>query len=368
MLRFVELSPGVSSPSLSPHFEPLPPTPAHILTCKHFSAGNAPTDDGVGTEREINTSFANHIVKTMHPDEPNATIMGTSAAAANGSDDDDSSSCSSDSSEFIFPEGTTEEEAVAIWERRSEVRVERRERLRQREERARLGIVDPPRDPTENIMGEYDPRYHDAWMACERYANMNRPGISENYVPSTPGMALLLEQTRQQKAKVRYEEEMKRRQQEESARQQLELLYAEQRRIAQGGKVPSPTTIGGLLPCVASINSNASTSLYQSALADQVREYERLRRSAQDARSEDDKKPPPTKKGPVTQRYYLATSYATQAQTKPVSCNFCSASMYTNQVADRYFCQKCGHISECCDDEDARWEGKMQDAEDMDMS
>jgi type II secretory pathway pseudopilin PulG len=179
---------------------------------------------------------------------------------------------------------------------------------------------------------------------------------------------LLLEQTRQQKAKVRYEEEMKRRQQEESARQQLELLYAEQRRIAQGGKVPSPTTIGGLFPCVASINSNASTSLYQSALADQVREYERLRRSAQDARSEDDKKPPPTKKGPVTQRYYLATSYATQAQTKPVSCNFCSASMYTNQVADRYFCQKCGHISECCDDEDARWEGKMQDAEDMDMS
>lgn len=306
------------------------------------------------------------------------------AAATSAADDGDvsssSSSCSSSSaSEIEFDEGTTEEEAMAFWERRCDQRAERKEQERQRLERERQGIFDPPPKPvdlTENMMGEYDPRYHDAWMACERFANLYRqPGLRENYVASTPGLANMIEERKQKEAKKKHKKEIKRRQREGEANQHLQLLYAEQERISRGGQVPSPTTIGGLLQGVATTDTNASTSSYAAALAAQAREYERIRQNVQDerARSEsrqgqgnDFAKTGSKMMKPITERYFLGTSYQTQTNSKAVSCQNCCASLFTNPLAVRFFCQNCAIVSPCQDDVmDTRWEEKMQEAEDM---
>ena len=47
-------------------------------------------------------------------------------------------------------------------------------------------------------LGEYNPAYHDAYVAYQRYMDGNRPGLAEACVLSTPGLARLIEQQRQE--------------------------------------------------------------------------------------------------------------------------------------------------------------------------
>mmetsp|Transcript_13204 Transcript_13204/g.24279 ORF Transcript_13204/g.24279 Transcript_13204/m.24279 type:complete len:356 (+) Transcript_13204:223-1290(+) len=339
--------------------------------------------------------------------------------------DDD---CSSP--EPSIPEDMTEEKAMEIWLRRdSELEEERLQRVRQQRElelqqQPPMGELaqqqqqyrgpsspsssgsssshgQPPAIPaarrssaawdaavSQNAMGAYDPAYHDAYMAYQRFINMNRPGMADAYVPSTPGLARLIEQQREEDRL--YEEQQR---QELAAAQQREAqqrqaLEAHQRRNAaqQGyhGSYSSHNTMGG-----SPLPQDVMFRRPQDAgLEAQVREYERLSQvhSAQNNSQQDNYSRPPTviatttigssastndndstkKKEHNVNSYYLATPNPTQYLTKPVICYHCRADMYTHHLAKNYMCQQCCQISAVAREQDlgSGWEEKRADKED----
>ena len=80
-----------------------------------------------------------------------------------------------------------------------------------------------------NIMGDYDPQrasrdpaYQYAWTSCQRLVNMRRSGVNpDDFIPTNPRLAALLEHRRRENARERHEEESaKRQQQQQSVKQE----------------------------------------------------------------------------------------------------------------------------------------------------
>mmetsp|Transcript_38974 Transcript_38974/g.83956 ORF Transcript_38974/g.83956 Transcript_38974/m.83956 type:complete len:553 (-) Transcript_38974:121-1779(-) len=94
-----------------------------------------------------------------------------------------------------------------------------------------------------------------AQISCQRFVDMNRPGMADAYIPSTPGMAQLLEYQRDEDRRMHATEEMQRQQQEmaferaqrHEREQRQAFIEARNRRIAleeEYYRMHNPTTAG----------------------------------------------------------------------------------------------------------------------------
>jgi hypothetical protein len=263
-----------------------------------------------------------------------------------------------------------------------------------------------------NVMGEYnpnnpDPSYHDAYHAYQRFVDMHKPGVAENFVPSTPGLAALMEQRR--------------------------YLMARQGHLDSSHDVQQMQT--STLSCTAGITSssspqdsqekNASTntpadcSIRQSLSCDdiirRISEHDEMASSV-DQPSTSGSAPPFPKKSSIirrsdntalvaaasmrkllnkshesssnsssnnnklggggdgSRRFFYAFPYPTQYNNKKVTCSGCLVNLYTNPLASNFFCQTCATVTSVLDKRDggegggeAMWEEKMQDVEDMEF-
>eukprot|EP00984_Skeletonema_dohrnii_P015712 scaffold6843_cov97-Skeletonema_dohrnii-CCMP3373.AAC.1 len=283
-----------------------------------------------------------------------------------------------------------------------------------------FGDYDPERASRE-------PAYHNAWISCERLVNMNRSGASAgNFIPTNPRLAALLELRRLEVAQERYAEEISRIQQQLSqggAAQQHNLMMADGSSALQ--EIPSSAAA----PTHAAQQAAAYERLHQSHMLEQQRgsvaygaaqqhnmmvsggassqespafaaavpaavqqaaqqaaEYERLNQvhrlrqqeSAAHARHGSNSSPKSSSSGssvgedktadPTAKTSYsMALPFPTQQLTKYVFCDQCNCALYTTPLAKRFFCQTCGSVSGVpVQGADARFEEKMQDAEDQD--
>jgi len=152
------------------------------------------------------------------------------------------------------------------------------------------------------------------------------------------------------------------------------------------------------------LNSNSNMMVYGSAssqespafaaavpaavqqAAQQAAEYERLNQAhrlrqqecAAHARHESNSSPKSSSSGssvgdktadPTAKTSFsLALPFPTQQLTKYVFCDQCNCALYTSPLAKRFFCQTlCGSVAGVpVQGADARFEEKMQDAEDQD--
>jgi len=225
-----------------------------------------------------------------------------------------------------------------------------------------------------NIMGDYDPQrasrdpaYQYAWTSCQRLVNMRRSGVNpDDFIPTNPRLAALLEHRRRENARERLEEETALRQQQQEGHSSS---------FHQGRAVEQQQDTD------AEAEGNATT-LPGNMLATQATEYirlnenevHRLQRESQSQASSNSLKRSSSgssREKRVTNRphlsYYLALPYPTQHLTKSVMCTSCNCALYTTPVAMRFFCQTCGHLSSTPRrDDEVRYEEKMQDAEDQD--
>ena len=73
-----------------------------------------------------------------------------------------------------------------------------------------------------NPIDPNDPAQHETWLAYERFIQLNKPGVADNYVPSTPGLARLIEEQREEerRALVRKTEQQQARAAAEAQEQQ----------------------------------------------------------------------------------------------------------------------------------------------------
>jgi len=53
-----------------------------------------------------------------------------------------------------------------------------------------------------NPINPNDPAQHETWLAYERFIQLNKPGVADNYVPSTPGLARLIEEQREEERRA----------------------------------------------------------------------------------------------------------------------------------------------------------------------
>ena len=328
------------------------------------------------------------------------------------SSDSSSSSSSSVISDYNYPADMTEEEAMAIWLRRdSELEEQRLQR-----ERAAAAASPPVVMPM-----NYPPNEESA-LAYQRYIDNNRPGLAEAYVASSPGLALLLEQRRQELAHQRREEVFAQQQHVDAlSRQQLQAAhlaqepqqayYYDQAQTHQGHLVGAhidarhqdQSSMSSSRGFTMDNDSVTNCSNYESIADAQAREYDRLYqvhmkrlRDEEKARSmtsginsdnrehgirdctpeygnpegsscSTQKASKKKDKSGCQSSYYLATNYCTGWNTKVVRCSHCENDMYTNPLAKTFFCQNCLKISSveqqdlktCCEE-------KMQDMEDHD--
>ncbi len=243
-----------------------------------------------------------------------------------------------------------------------------------------------------NMMGEYDPQntdpaYHNSWMACQRLVNMHRPEALEaanNFIPSNPRLAALLENQRIENARERYEEQQQL-QQGSTSRRQRELSSVPsfpQDQDDQGMDVDEDGEGVG----ASSTTSSSSPPPTSSSIAyqQQVAEYERLhqahvlqQRQRTDAnsspKSDDSSGSSRSSKyknvDSAGQNYYVALPQTTKALTRPCVCTGCNLALYTAALAKRFYCQSCGCITSLPRmDADTCYEEKMQDAADFDVS
>lgn len=346
----------------------------------------------------------------------------------NSSDSDESSA---DDNRYA---GLTEDELYEIWQRRNLAYFDRRQRMaEEREGQQSASSSSPPNssnevaqqhsggvsgssgevppaaaasaqnqtsaygDATENpvwrdvtsrnMMGEYDPQntdpaYHNSWMACQRLVDMHRPEALEaanNFIPSNPRLAALLENQRLENARERYEEQQqgsstRRRQREWSSAPS----FPQDHQDSQGMDVDVATTVG------ASSTTSSSSSLPPTssiAYQQQVAEYERLhqahmlqqrQRTAANSSPESDSSSRSSKYKSVDsagQNCYIALPQTTRTLTRPCVCTGCNLALYTAALAKRFYCQSCGCVTSLPRmDAEACYEEKMQDAADFDVS
>ena len=224
-----------------------------------------------------------------------------------------------------------------------------------------------------NIMGDYDPQrasrdpaYRHAWVSCQRLVNMNTSGVDPNdFVPTNPRLAALLEHMKHEIARERHEEETalsQQRQQQEQGHFAFRQgrLAGEQDTDAEGEAV-TPRAPGNMLAAQATEDS-VLNQVHRLQPTSQSSSNSRKRSASGSSREMH------VTKGPDS-TYYLALPYATSQFFKSVVCSCCNCALYTTPVAMRFFCQVCGRVSSIprCNDE-SRYEEKMQDAEDQHVS
>ena len=220
-----------------------------------------------------------------------------------------------------------------------------------------------------NIMGDYDPQrasrdpaYLYAWTSCQRLVNMRRSGVNpDDFIPTNPRLAALLEHRRRENAHERHEEETVLRQQQEG--HSSSFHQGRRRAVDQQpdtGAEGDATTLPGNMLATQATEYNRLNEVHRLQRESQASSNNLKRSSSGSSREKR-----------VTNRphlsYYLALPYPTQHLTKSVMCTSCNCALYTTPVAMRFFCQTCGCLSSIprCDDE-VRYEEKMQDAEDQD--
>ena len=247
-----------------------------------------------------------------------------------------------------------------------------------------------------NVMGEYDPHntdpaYQDAYHAYQRFVDMNQPGMADNFVASTPGLAALMEQRRHLVARQRHLDlqlhQMDQHMQTSSiTTPSAAPVPAPQDQEGDGDFGPSTPSrplnqslsAGGIIKtpvgafsvtkvptsqrsCCGGSNSDEQVS---SAKSVQIEEYKRLSQAYAHVKSENNM----GQKSPQQSSYFYGFAYPTSNNSKLVMCSCCQARLYTNPLAVNMFCQSCGRVSRVLEDDlESRWEGKMQEAEDMDM-
>lgn len=215
-----------------------------------------------------------------------------------------------------------------------------------------------------NIMGDCnperarrDPGYRSGWLSCERLVNMNRTRtgttFANNFTPTNPRLAALLEHQRLEVARERCEEEAMRRQQQQqqqsrgfyapSAAQQTAKYYRlnQAHRLQQQREFAAHAQEGG--------NSSPKSSSSGSNAGEEIHGQSNVQ--------------------PPVITFYLALPNPTHHLSKPVRCDRCNLSMFTAVPATQFFCQSCGCVSSVPSQDaesESLWDDKMQDAEDLD--
>lgn len=270
-----------------------------------------------------------------------------------------------------------------------------------------------------NVMGEYnpqnpDPSYHDAYHAYQRFVDMHKPGVADNFVPSTPGLAALMEQRRYLMARQGHLDSLVNHQAavdehqvqttsssaagitSSSAPQDSQEKNASTtdnnpdcsipqslscddiiRRISEHDELPSdqPSTSGSAppFPKKSSILSRSDNTALVAAAS--MRKL--FNKSQEQGKLEDESSTNNNKLGgwvDDSRRFFYAFSYPTQYNNKKVTCSGCLVGLYTNPLSSNFFCQACGTVTSVSDDkmgegggDEAMWEEKMQDVEDMEF-
>ena len=267
-----------------------------------------------------------------------------------------------------------------------------------------------------NVMGEYnpndpDPSYHDAYHAYQRFVDMHKPGVADNFVPSTPGLAALMEQRRYLMARQGHLDSLVNQQAMQtstssckagitsssspqdsqvknastntsdcSIRQSLscddiirriseqdeEVMQSDQ--LSTSGSAPP-------FPKKSSILSRSDNTALVAAAS--MRKL--LNKSQEGGKLEDELSSSSNNNNKLgggddgSRRFFYAFSYPTQCNNKKVTCSGCLVDLYTNPLATNFFCQPCGTVTSVLDDkrgeggDEAMWEEKMQDVEDMEF-
>lgn len=114
---------------------------------------------------------------------------------------------------------------------------------------------------------------------------------------------------------------------------------------------------------------NNPTHVVSAATSAQILEYRRLQQAhSSHLKSEESHAPKVTTPTNSQPSYFYAFPYRTQYNSRAVMCSCCQSCVYTTPLAENMFCQSCGQISKVVrGDLECRWEGKMQEAEDMDV-
>ncbi|KAL9180655.1 hypothetical protein ACHAXT_011108 [Thalassiosira profunda] len=366
-----------------------------------------------------------------------------------------------------IPEGMTEEQSMDIWLRRNrEIEEERLRELQHQQQPHVAGDSPPPHevraqqqmrtpspmsdggggggqqqqpavaDPQQtdawnaalarNPMGAYDPAEHDAWMAMQRYELASRPEVRDAYVPSTSGMAMLMEAARREdrrnvgreasggdrgrgESPDSYASQSQIDQPEGPGRnsttsqagdshqmsteavddaiaaqqQAFDALHASSEPQHDDPRVPL-----GYVPRHDFANRNYHTggapAPRDEVLAVQQREYERLtqahrkqqRSPSPDAPSPESGKPSGHSQGSSKKSsqddgnmnlFHVATRRPTTENSKSVTCRHCKRGLYTAPLAQYFYCQTCCKVNHFSARESAvetRWEEKMQEMED----
>jgi len=226
-----------------------------------------------------------------------------------------------------------------------------------------------------NIMGDYDPQrasrepaYQNAWISCQQLVNMNRPGADPNdFVPTNPRLAALLEDRKREIARERHEEQIalsqsQRQQQREEGHFSFRQggVADQQDTDAEGDAVTPPGNMAAAQATEGKV-LNQVHRLQRTSQSSSSSSSSRKRSSSGSSREKH------VSNGP-DRSYYLALPYATSHFFKSVVCTSCNCAVYTTPVAMRFFCQNCGRASSIprCNDEFG-YEEKMQDAEDQDV-
>ena len=223
---------------------------------------------------------------------------------------------------------------------------------------------------SQNALGEYDPKYHNAYVAYQRFMDGNWPGLAEAYVPSTPGLARLIEQQRQEEMLA----SVRRREREDLEVRQMEAMEGLcSLRMGVGG--------GGARASQVAAAGPSNPQARVDPLTAQAIEYERFSQAhRQQASAESSSSNTSNTAGTTTDKekkkdddadiskFYLATPFPTEYNTKPVRCFNCNICLHTHPLAANYFCQTCCQISTVAitgrkGDADAA-EEKMADKED----
>eukprot|EP00985_Skeletonema_marinoi_P005851 scaffold2553_cov162-Skeletonema_marinoi.AAC.5 len=272
-----------------------------------------------------------------------------------------------------------------------------------------------------NVMGEYDPyntdpAYQNAYHAYQRFVDMNQPGVADNFVASTPGLAALMEQRRHLMARQRHLDFQLQQMDHHMHTSPMisschdtnyDALLSSQSSAAppsqdhQGGHhsrtnntplspsrwhdeivksedglfsitrvAPHPTFRSS--SSTAAAENNNPTHHVSAATSAQILEYKRLQQahSSQLLKSGDNSSKGTTSTN-TQPSYFYAFAYRTQYTSRAVTCSCCQSRMYTAPLAEYMFCQSCAQISKVEggavgeDNVESRWEGKMQEAEDM---
>lgn len=370
-------------------------------------------------------------IQTMSSDPRSRSLSPSTSIKSHLSDNSsDSDESSADDNRYA---GLTEDELYEIWQRRNLAYFDRRQRKIEEEGQrssshssnevaqqhsggvsGSSGEVPPPpaaaasaqnqtsaygdatenpvwRDVTSrNMMGEYDPQntdpaYHNSWMACQRLVDMHRPEALEaanNFIPSNPRLAALLENQRLENARGRYEEQQQGSSTRRRQREWSSAPFFPQHQDDQGmdvGASSTTTTFGASSTTSSSSLPPTSYIAYQQ----QVAEYERLhqaymlqqrqrQRTAANSSPESDSSSRSSKYKSVDsagQNCYMALPQTTKTLTRPCVCTGCNSALYTAALAKRIYCQTCGCITSLPRmDAEACYEEKMQDAADFDVS